>query len=82
MHIEADAWIHKTKKGLTFQHRNIDENAINRMNLFLAQIDWSHLHSLTVENSYQYFIEHINIILNTVAPLKKVTIGLNYVMGL
>ena len=62
---------HKTKKELTFQHRNIDENAINRMKILLSQIDWSHLHTFTVENAYQNFFEKINRIINTVAPLKK-----------
>ena len=56
---------HTTKKELTFQHRNIDENAINRMKILLSQIDWRHLHTLTVENSYQNCIENINRILNT-----------------
>ena len=71
---------HKTKKELTFQHRNIDENAINRMKILLSQIDWSHLHTFTVENAYQNFIEKINRIINTVAPLKKVTIKPNNVI--
>ena len=44
------------------------------MQILLSQIDWSNLHTFTVENSYQNFIENINRILNTVAPLKKVTI--------
>ena len=47
---------------------------MNNIKSILEQVDWSHLDNLTIENAYQEFTDIINKSLNTVAPLKTVTI--------
>ena len=63
-----------TENKLTFEHRKLDENAMNNIKSILEQVDWSHLDNLTIENAYHKFTGIINKSLNTVAPLKTVTI--------
>ena len=71
---------HSTENKLTFEHRKLDENAMNNIKSILEQVDWSHLDNLTIENAYQEFTDIINKSLNTVAPLKTVTIKPQYII--
>jgi hypothetical protein len=71
---------HKSKSPLTFMHRPIDSDALNRIRSAIHEIDWTYLNNLDVNSAYVDFMERLNSIIYSFAPEKKVVIPAKHVI--
>ena len=66
----------RNKQNIVLEKRKIDDNALAKIQRDLLFHDWSYLDNgdLTVNESYQYFANIIEGVLDTRAPLKCIVI--------
>ena len=70
----------KQKEKLTFKHRSLTEQSLNRIKLKLSELNWDSLHEMTVENAYSFISTTITDILDHEAPYKQTTIKPKYII--
>ena len=66
--------IRTKNKHITFKSRSLNERAMEIISNNLANIDWTTLHNMEIDDAHAYFIKTLADITDQHAPMKDVTI--------